>query len=114
RLAPDGMIEAAYGLDELGQGLLAAIRNTVAAELGCGHADIRPMAGDTAKAPESGSTTASRGTYVVWRVAREAAPHLAEELVAAAARLLGRAPESLVVAPGGVAERASNSGELLI
>src|SRR5690606_9061098 len=68
RLAPDGMIEAAYGLDELGQGLLAAIRNTVAAELGCGHADIRPMAGDTAKAPESGSTTASRGTYVVWRV----------------------------------------------
>lgn len=114
RLAPDGMIEAAYGLDELGQGLLAAIRNTVAAELGCGHADIRPLAGDTAKAPESGSTTASRGTYVVWRVAKEAAPRLAEELVAAGARLLGRAPESLVVVPGGLAERASNSGELLI
>jgi CO/xanthine dehydrogenase Mo-binding subunit len=108
------MIEAAYGLDELGQGLLAAIRNTVAAELGCGHADIRPLAGDTAQAPESGSTTASRGSYVVWRVAREVAPRLAEELVTAAARLLGRASESLVVAPGGLAERASNSGELLI
>lgn len=114
RLAPDGMIEAALGLDEIGQGLHAAIRNTVAAELGCGHGDIRPVTGDTATAPESGSTTASRGTYVVWRVAKEAAPRLADELASAAARILDRSAQTLVVVPGGLAERGSNSGALLI
>lgn len=114
RLARDGKIEAAYGLDEIGQGLLAVIRNTVAAELGCGHDDIRPVTGDTAATPESGSTTASRGTYVVWRVARETAPRLAEQIKAAAASILHRDPASLLVVPGGVADRASNSGELLL
>lgn len=114
RLAPDGAIEALIGMDEIGQGLLAAIRNTVAGELGCGHADIRPIVGDTGAAPESGSTTASRGTYVVWRVAKDTAPQLAEDLTAAAARLLGRTANSLTIVPGGFAERGSNSGELLI
>lgn len=114
RLTSDGMIEAAYGLDEMGQGVMAAIRNAVATELGCSHADIRPVVGDTAATPESGSTTASRGTYVVWRVAKDTAPLIAEKLKAAAARILGRAPGTLAIAPGGLAERASNSGELLI
>lgn len=114
RLAADGMIEAAYGLDEMGQGVLAAIRNTVAAELGCSHADVRPVTGDTATVPKSGSTTASRGTYVVWRVAKETAPRLVEQLKAAASRVLGRAPETLAVVWGGLAEHASNSGEPLI
>lgn len=114
RLAPDGAIEALIGMDEIGQGLLAAVRNTVATELGCGHADVRPIVGDTGVAPESGSTTASRGTYVVWRVAKETAPQLATDLTAAAARLLGRTADTLAIAPGGFAERGSNSGELLI
>jgi nicotinate dehydrogenase large molybdopterin subunit len=114
RLAADGKIEAAFGLDEIGQGVQAAIRNTVAAELGCALADIRPVTGDTAAAPESGSTTASRGTYVVWRVAKEAAPRLAQELAAAAGKVLGRAPDTLAVAPGGLADHGSKSGELVI
>lgn len=114
RLAPDGMIEAAIGLDEIGQGVLAAIRNTVAAEFGCGLADVRPVTGDTRSTPESGSTTASRGTYVVWRVARDACPRLAEEVLAAGARVLDKNASALVIAPGGLAERGSNSGALLI
>jgi CO/xanthine dehydrogenase Mo-binding subunit len=114
KLAPDGKIEAAFGLSEMGQGLLPAIRNTVAAELGCGHDDIRLVTGDTGTAPESGSTTASRGTYVVWRVARQAAPRLAGDLAAAAASILGRSPEALAVVPGGLGERGSNSGGVLI
>ena len=114
RLAADGMIEAVLGLDEMGQGVHAAIRNTVAAELGCGLADVRPITGDTAAAPESGSTTASRGTYVVWRVAKETAPRLAQGLIEAGARALGKSADSLKIAPGGLAERRSNSGQLLI
>lgn len=114
RLSADGKIEAAFGLDEIGQGLHAAIRNTVASELGCDHADIRPVSGDTALAPESGSTTASRGTYVVWRVAGEGAPDLSRQLIAAASRITGRSEDGLIVAAGGVAERGSNSGKALI
>jgi CO/xanthine dehydrogenase Mo-binding subunit len=114
RLAPDGAIEALFGLEEMGQGVLAAIRSAVAAELGCGPDDIRPVIGDTSRTPDSGSTTAARTTHVVWRAARETAPRLAAELVAAGARLTGRPGSALAVMPGGLAERGSNSGELLV
>lgn len=114
RLAPDGAIEALYGLDEMGQGLLTSIQGAVAQALGCARDDVRPVTGDTGAAPESGSTTASRGTYVVWRVAETTAKPLAEALCVAAGRLLGRDPSSLAVAPGGIAERGSNSGELAL
>lgn len=72
------------------------------------------MTGDTAAAPESGSTTASRGTYVVWRVAKETAPRFAERIKAAAASILGREPDALAIVPGGIADCASNSGDLLL
>jgi xanthine dehydrogenase D subunit/xanthine dehydrogenase C subunit len=114
RLAPDGAIEALYGLDEMGQGLLTSIQGAVAQALGCARTDVRPVTGDTGAAPDSGSTTASRGTYVVWHVAETTAKPLAEALCLAAGRLLGRDPASLAVAPGGIAERGSNSGELAI
>lgn len=114
RLSPDGAIEALYGLDEMGQGLLTSIQGAVAQALGCARADVRPVTGDTGAAPDSGSTTASRGTYVVWRVAETTAKPLAEALCVAAGRLLGRDPSSLAVVPGGIAERGSNSGELAI
>ena len=73
-LSRGGMIEGGFGLDEIGQGLLTLIRATVAAELGCARSDVEAVTGDTARAPESGSTTASRGTYVVWASTRMAAP----------------------------------------
>lgn len=114
RLSPDGVIEALYGLDEMGQGLLTSIKGAVAAALGCARDDVRPVTGDTGLAPESGSTTAGRGTYVVWKVAESTAPALAAAVCEAAGRLLGRAPQALTIAPGGVAERSSNSGELLV
>lgn len=113
-LAADGAIEAAFGLDEMGQGMLAAIRSAVAAALGCGADDVRPVIGDTGATPESGSTTACRSTYVVWRAAREMAPRLAEDIVAAGARITGRPASLLAVAPGGLVERGSNSGGLLL
>lgn len=114
RLAPDGAIEAVYGLDEMGQGLLTSIRSAVAAALGCGRDDVRPVTGDTGHTPESGSTTASRGAYVVWKVAASAAPELAAGLLAAAGARLGRDPAALAIAPGGIVDRHSNSGELLL
>ncbi len=114
RLSADGSIEALYGLDEMGQGMLASIKAAVAGALGIGRDDVRPVTGDTATTPESGSTTASRSSYVVWRVAALTAPSLTRDLLAAASGLLGRDAGALALAPGGIVERHSNSGTLLM
>ncbi len=113
-LLPDGRIEAAFGLDEMGQGVMPAIQSTVAAALGCARQDVLPVVGDTALAPESGSTTAARGTYVIWRTAEEAGPPFAAALCARAAERLGRPAEELALAPGGIRDARSNSGALLL
>lgn len=113
-LTKGGFIEGAYGLDEMGQGLLTLVQAVVSNELGCAREDVRPLVGDTRLAPESGSTTASRGTYVVWASARMAAPAFREQICAAAGRILDRDPDNLVIAPGGIAEIGTNSGGLLL
>ncbi|MDM9624775.1 molybdopterin-dependent oxidoreductase [Rhizobium sp. S152] len=114
RLTEDGMIEAAYGLDEMGQGLLTSIKAAVAKALGCARDDVLPVIGDTKLAPDSGSTTASRGGYVVWRVADMAGRTFTRELLQAASQLLQRPAESLRLSSGGLVDAHSNSGELLL
>lgn len=113
-LTKSGMIEGGFGLDELGQGLHALIKATVAAEIGCDRADVKPTTGDTAAAPESGSTTASRGTYVVWASTRMAAPEFDRQMRKAAAAILRRDPETLGLGQGGFMERGTNSGAPLL
>jgi CO/xanthine dehydrogenase Mo-binding subunit len=75
---------------------------------------VRPVVGDSALAPDSGSTSASRGTYVVWQGARLAAPGFAADLCAAAAALLDRPAGELALAPGGIVARGANSGAPLL
>jgi xanthine dehydrogenase D subunit len=113
-LAPDGRIEAAIGLDEMGQGLLASIQASVASTLGCDRDDVLPVVGDTARTPDSGSTSASRGTYVVWRAATSAGDIFSRRLREAAASVLGRNADDLAIAPGGVRDARINSDALLI
>ncbi|SHG76155.1 xanthine dehydrogenase D subunit [Kaistia soli DSM 19436] len=110
----DGRIEAAFGLDEMGQGVMPAIEAAVSAALGCARSDVLPVVGDTALTPESGSTTAARGTYVIWRTAQEAGKPFAAALCALAAKKLGRPAEQLALAPGGIRDAGSNSGALLM
>jgi CO/xanthine dehydrogenase Mo-binding subunit len=113
-LSADGFIEAAYGLDEMGQGLLTSVKAAVADRLGCSRDDVLPVTGDTGLSPDSGSTTASRGGYVVWAVAKLAGELLAPKMIEAAALKIGRPAESLKLAPGGFAEAGSNSGDLVL
>jgi xanthine dehydrogenase D subunit len=113
-LLADGRIEAAVGLDEMGQGVVAIIQAAVAAAVGCDRDDVLPVFGDTARTPDSGSTTASRGTYVVWRGAELMGPEFSRQLREAAGGILGRRPDELAVAPGGLRDARTNSGELLI
>jgi xanthine dehydrogenase D subunit/xanthine dehydrogenase C subunit len=104
RLAPDGRIEACFTLDEMGQGLLALVVGVVTSELACGRDDVRPVIGDT-NGPDSGSTTAARGTYVVWRTLRLAGREFADKLCQAAATILKRDAETLQLGIGGIIER---------
>jgi len=113
RLAKDGRIEACFTLDEMGQGLLALVVAVASAELGCGRDDIRPVIGDTANGPDSGPTTAARGTFVVWHAMRSAGPEFAAKLRAAAGRCLDRDPESLALSSGGIAAHAADRRILL-
>ena len=113
-LADDGRIEAHFGLDEMGQGLVPSIHAAVADKLGCARGDVRVVFGDTLKTPDSGSTTASRGGYVVWKATELVAPPFARKLLAKAADMLGRDADSLTIIPGGVSDAASNSGTPLI
>lgn len=108
-LAPDGKIEAQFGLDEMGQGLIPSIHAAIADRLGCAREDVRAVIGDTASTPDSGSTTASRGGYVVWKGTDLMAPGFTDKLLARAAGLLGRQPETLRIIPGGIADAATNS-----
>jgi CO/xanthine dehydrogenase Mo-binding subunit len=98
----------------MGQGLHTSIKAAVADQIGCSRDDVVPVTGDTMLAPDSGSTTASRGGYVVWRVAKEAGAALGADILAAAAIVLDRSPEELEIIPGGIGDRLSNSGELLL
>lgn len=109
RLSADGKIEVSTGLDEMGQGLLTSVQASVAAHLGCGRDDVRVVAGDTGRTPDSGSTTASRGGYVVWQIGARTAPALRAALLDAAARVLGTGAEGLRIVPGGIATIGQNS-----
>jgi len=109
RLAPDGAVEVACGLDEMGQGLVPALTAAVAAHLGCARGDVRVVYGDTARAPDSGSTSASRGAFVAWQMAARTAPGFTSQVLELAGRALGRPAESLRIVAGGVAPEGTNS-----
>lgn len=111
-LAADGKIEAAFGAEEIGQGILALIQESVARALGCERDDVRPVVGDTARTVDSGSTTASRMTYVVWRAASETGPELRAKLLAAAAKELGKEPEELSIGAGGIYDARRNASDV--
>ncbi len=61
-----GKIEAAFGFEECGQGLLAVIQTLLIDEFNCSINDINIIIGDTEQVPVSGSSTASRATSMVW------------------------------------------------
>lgn len=113
-LATDGKIEARYGLDEMGQGLVPAVASAISGALDVAREDVRVVFGDTQRAPDSGSTTASRGTYIVWKGAQLTAPGFRQALLQGAAGELQRTPDQLTLMPGGVCEIGTNSGEPLI
>jgi nicotinate dehydrogenase large molybdopterin subunit len=98
----NGAVEFRCGLAEMGQGVMTMMTAVLARELGVARADVRAIPGSTIATPDAGPTSASRGTQVASRLARAGAAEFSAKLCAAAAVMLGVAPERCSLGPGGV------------
>lgn len=118
-LAADGKIEAVFGYEEMGQGLLAALEQMLIEQFGFASSDLRLVVGDTDIVPDSGSTTASRATSMMWKALQHMKPAFVEKLLARAAQLLNCSMEQLRLGEGGIwgergtAENAREGDRLL-
>ncbi|MCK8486271.1 xanthine dehydrogenase subunit D [Paenibacillus sp. MBLB2552] len=91
QLAPDGRIEAVFGYEEFGQGLIATMEQMLIEQYGFAAEDLRIIIGDTDVVPNSGSSTASRATSMMWMSLRRLVPNFTAKLTAAAERAGGGA-----------------------
>ncbi|MFC3797847.1 xanthine dehydrogenase subunit D [Cohnella sp. GCM10012308] len=112
RLRGDGKIEAVFGYEEFGQGLIASLTQMLIEMFGFAERDIVITIGDTDVVPDSGSTTASRATSMMWQSLRRLRGPFAGKLLEAAARALGLPADRLAVGEDGI--RGAEDGRLLI
>lgn len=101
-LTAAGKIQAAFGFEECGQGILAVIETILIEELGCAVQDLEIVIGDTASVPHSGSTTASRGTSMVWLAVQRMKKAFVNGLLSGAGRMTGVPVTELKLGEGGV------------
>ncbi len=115
-LAEDGRIEAVFGYEEFGQGLLTTLELLLMETFGFASEDIRIVIGDTDRGVDSGSSTASRATSMMWRAVQNMKEPFTAGLLESAGRLLGMAPDRLRLGPAGVrsADTASDDGPALL
>ncbi|AKP47397.1 xanthine dehydrogenase subunit D [Bacillus smithii] len=97
-----GKIEVAFGFEEFGQGLLAVIQQLVMKEVGCSADDIQITIGDTYCVPRSGSSTASRGTSMVWQALQRMKDPFKKQLLEKASQCIKVPSTQLYVGPGGI------------
>jgi CO/xanthine dehydrogenase Mo-binding subunit len=85
-LQSSGRYRLQVGCPEMGQGNLTALAQMAAHELNCAVSDIEVSGGDTF-GPDSGSSNASRTTFIVGTATIKAATELRQKILAAASRL---------------------------
>ena len=88
------------GCGDMGQGSATAMTQIAAEALRAAPGKIRLMMGDTDLCPDSGTSTASRVTYIVGRSVQLASENLRELLRKSAAPILGIAREEVVLDRG--------------
>ncbi|SEM86609.1 xanthine dehydrogenase subunit D [Paenibacillus sp. OV219] len=101
-LAEDGKIEAQFGYEECGQGLLATLELMMIEQFGFAAEDLRLVIGDTDAVPDSGSTTASRATTMMWQSLQQLRPSFERRVLEAAEAITGHPAEELRLGAGGV------------
>lgn len=88
------------GCGDMGQGSATTMTQIAAEVLKSPFERIRLVIGDTEICPDSGTSTASRVTYVVGRSVQLASEHLRDLLRKTAASILGGAEEEIVLEKG--------------
>lgn len=101
-LAADGKIEAVFGYEEFGQGLIASLEQMLIEQFGFAAEDLRIMIGDTDVVPDSGSTTASRATSMMWKSLQNLRPLFEEAVLGKASEVLKLPASRLRFGEGGV------------
>lgn len=99
-IGPPNTITLFTGKVELGQGILRALRQIVAEELGLTIDQVETVSGDTTTCPYEWFTAGSMSIEVAGSAARLAAANLRRHLFAAAAQRLGLAAEELTTDRG--------------
>lgn len=102
RLNREGKIEGVFGFEECGQGIVAVIENTLVQAFECRREDVCFLIGDTEKVPVSGSTTASRGTSMVYHAVQRLKPLFQQQLFERGAALLDKNPADFYTGKGGL------------
>ncbi|CAM3843592.1 xanthine dehydrogenase subunit D [Alkalicoccus chagannorensis] len=102
RLTKDGRIEAAFGHEEFGQGLLASLQEMMLDHFHCTKDDIRLTIGDTSLVPPSGSSTASRSTNMMWQALQRMVPGWKKQLFTAVQQASGVPASRMETGPGGI------------
>ncbi|PYF05217.1 xanthine dehydrogenase subunit D [Ureibacillus chungkukjangi] len=109
-LNKEGKIEISFGFEECGQGLLSVIENIAIEEIGCSAEDIQIVIGDTSVVPVSGSSTASRGTSIVWQSMQKMKEPFKNKLIQHASISLSIPAENLYLGPTGIWELGKEEG----
>lgn len=102
KLALDGKIEAVFGYEEFGQGLIATMEQMLVEQYGFAAEDLRIIIGDTDVVPNSGSSTASRSTSMMWMALRRLHPEFTSLLIKEASAKTGISADALQTGPGGI------------
>jgi len=102
-----GKIEASFGFEECGQGLLAVIETLVMEEFACSPSDIQIVVGDTALVPVSGSSTASRATSMVWQALQKMKDSFRGQVLELAEKITLQDAFQLYMGPAGIWNKES-------
>lgn len=106
-LRKDGKIEVAFGFEECGQGLIATLEQMLVERFGFAAEDLRIVIGDSDAVPDSGSSTASRATSMMWKSLGLMQTPFTEKLLTEAANACGLPARQLRLGPGGIWDRES-------
>ncbi len=104
KLRADGRFELRCGAIDYGQGAVTIFTQIAAQVLGVSGAMLTVLTGDSAETPDSGSTVASRQTYVSGEAVRQAADRLRDGLLAFVAERFDRPQASLRLTDRGVVD----------
>jgi carbon-monoxide dehydrogenase large subunit len=107
---PSGLVELRIGASPHGQGLVTALSQLVADELGLSPEDVTVIHGDTDRTPYGWGTFASRSMVIAGGATKLAATKVKNRLSEIAADMMEAAPEDIVFIGGQAVVQGTDQG----